>query len=306
MSIGIITHHDCLLHDMAPGHPECPARISAIDRQIVHDGFNYEMRFLDAPKATRAQLVCAHDADYIDEIFRLSPDRGSVDLDPDTSMTSFTLNAALKAAGAVVEAVNLIHEGELSRAFCLVRPPGHHAEHNRAMGFCIFNNIAVGVAHARNLGAGRIAIADFDVHHGNGTEDIVQGMEDVLMLSSFQHPFYPHTGTDSRAANVVNVPLEAGTDGTGFRRAIEQHWLPALESFRPEWLFISAGFDAHRSDPLGGLQLTEEDYAWVTRQLCRVAEDYGEGRIVSSLEGGYHLEALGRSVCAHLDAMIEF
>lgn len=306
MSIGIITHHDCLLHDMAPGHPECPARISAIDRQIVHDGFNYEMRFLDAPKATRAQLMRVHDTDYIDEIFRLSPDRGSVALDPDTSMTSFTLNAALRAAGAVVEAVDLIHEGELSRAFCLVRPPGHHAEHNRAMGFCIFNNIAVGVAHARNLGVGRIAIADFDVHHGNGTEDIVQGMGDVLLLSSFQHPFYPHTGTDSRLANVVNVPLEAGTDGAGFRSAIEQYWLPALETFSPEWLFISAGFDAHQSDPLGGLQLTEEDYAWVTRQLCRVAVDYGEGRIVSSLEGGYHLEALGRSVCAHLDAMIEF
>lgn len=306
MSIGIITHHDCLLHDMAPEHPECPARISAIDRQIVHDGFNYEMRFLDAPKATRAQLMRVHDADYIDEIFRLSPERGSVALDPDTSMTSFTLNAALRAAGAVVEAVDLIHEGELNRAFCLVRPPGHHAEHNRAMGFCIFNNIAVGVTHARSLGAGRIAIADFDVHHGNGTEDIVQGMEDVLMLSSFQHPFYPHTGTDSRAVNVVNVPLEAGTDGVVFRKAIEQYWLPALEAFRPEWLFISAGFDAHKSDPMGGLQLTEEDYAWVTRQLCRVAEDYGEGRIVSSLEGGYHLDALGRSVCAHLDAMIEF
>jgi len=306
MSIGIITHHDCLLHDMAPGHPECPARISAIDRQVVHDGFNYEMRFLDAPKATRAQLLRVHDVDYIDEIFRLSPERGSVALDPDTSMTSFTLNAALRAAGAVVEAVDLIHEGELRRAFCLVRPPGHHAEHNRAMGFCIFNNIAVGVAHARSLGAGRIAIADFDVHHGNGTEDIIRGMEEVLMLSSFQHPFYPHTGTDGKAANVVNVPLGAGTDGAGFRSAIEQHWLPALESFRPEWLFISAGFDAHRSDPLGGLELTEGDYAWVTRQLCGVAEAYGEGRIISSLEGGYHLEALGRSVCAHLDAMIEY
>jgi acetoin utilization deacetylase AcuC-like enzyme len=305
MSIGIITHHDCLLHDMAPGHPECPARISAIDRQIVHDGFNYEMRFLDAPRATRAQLMRVHDPDYVDEIFRRSPEKGTVALDPDTSMTPFTLNAALRAAGAVVEAVDLIHEGELRRAFCLVRPPGHHAEHNRAMGFCIFNNIAVGVAHARSLGAGRIAITDFDVHHGNGTEDIVQGMQDVLMLSSFQHPFYPHTGTESKAANVINVPLEANTDSTGFRKAIEQTWLPALESFRPEWLFISAGFDAHRSDPLGGLQLTEDDYAWVTRQLCQIADTYGEGRIVSSLEGGYHLESLGRSVCAHLDAMIE-
>jgi acetoin utilization deacetylase AcuC-like enzyme len=306
MSIGIITHHDCLLHDMASGHPECPARISAIDRQIVHDGFNYEMRFLDAPKATQAQLARVHDADYIEEIFRLSPERGSVALDPDTLMTSFTLNAALRAAGAVVEAVELIQEGELSRAFCLVRPPGHHAERKRAMGFCIFNNIAVGVAHARSLGAGRIAIADFDVHHGNGTENIIQDMEDVLMLSSFQHPFYPHTGFDSKAKNVVNVPLPANTDGVGFRQAIKQYWLPALASFRPEWLFISAGFDAHSSDPLGGLLLTEEDYAWVTRELCRVSETYGEGRIVSSLEGGYHLESLGRSVCAHLDAMIEF
>jgi acetoin utilization deacetylase AcuC-like enzyme len=305
MSIGIITHHDCLLHDMAPGHPECPARISAIDQQIIHDGYNYEMKYLDAPKASIEQLARVHDAAYIDEIFRNSPAKGSVRLDADTSMTPFTLNAALRAAGAVVEAVECIQEGELRRAFCLVRPPGHHAERRQAMGFCIFNNVAVGVAHARSLGAGRIAIVDFDVHHGNGTEDFVRGMEDVLMLSTFQHPFYPHTGTTNTAANIVNVPLEAGTDGTGFRKAVERFWLPALESFRPEWLFISAGFDAHASDPLGGLQLNESDYAWVTRQLCELADKYGEGRIVSTLEGGYHLEALGLSVCAHLDAMLE-
>jgi acetoin utilization deacetylase AcuC-like enzyme len=290
---------------MAPGHPECPARISAIDQQIIHDGYNYEMKYLDAPKASIEQLACVHDAAYIDEIFRNSPAKGSVRLDADTSMTPFTLNAALRAAGAVVEAVECIQEGELRRAFCLVRPPGHHAERRQAMGFCIFNNVAVGVAHARSLGAGRIAIVDFDVHHGNGTEDFVRGMEDVLMLSTFQHPFYPHTGTTNTAANIVNVPLEAGTDGTGFRKVVERFWLPALESFRPEWLFISAGFDAHASDPLGGLRLNESDYAWVTRQLCELADKYGEGRIVSTLEGGYHLEALGLSVCAHLDAMLE-
>lgn len=305
MSIGIITHHDCMLHDMAPGHPECPARISAIDQQIIHDGYNYEMKFLDAPKASIEQLVRVHDADYVNEIFRISPEKETVGLDPDTSMTPFTLNAALRAAGAVVEAVERIQDGELRRAFCLVRPPGHHAEHNRAMGFCIFNNIAVGIAHARSLGAGRIAVADFDVHHGNGTEDMVRDMPDVLMLSTFQHPFYPHTGSGSTTAKLVNVPLEKDTDGNGFRKAVEQFWMPALESFRPEWLFISAGFDAHRNDPLGGVQLTESDYAWVTRQLCRISDKYAGGRIVSTLEGGYNLETLGRSVCAHLDAMLE-
>ena len=305
MSIGIITHHDCLLHEMGLGHPEAPGRISSIDHQIVQDGHNIEMRFIDAPKAEREQLYRVHDPEYVDSIFAASPKHGMVALDPDTQMNTFSLDAALRAAGAVIEAVEMIHDEELKRAFCLVRPPGHHAEYARAMGFCLFNNIMVGVAHARSLGAGRIAIADFDVHHGNGSEDIVNRMDDVLLLSTFQHPFYPYSGVGTNNDKYLGVPLVAGSTGDEFRKAVQDQWLPALESFKPDWLFISAGFDAHNADPLGGLKFTEKDYAWVTRQLCDVANKHAKGRIVSSLEGGYNLDVLGKSVCAHLDVLLD-
>ncbi|MDX1336204.1 MAG: histone deacetylase family protein, partial [Gammaproteobacteria bacterium] len=183
--------------------------------------------------------------------------------------------------------------------------PGHHAEYARAMGFCLFNNVMVGVAHARSLGAGRIAIADFDVHHGNGSEDIVNRMDDVLLLSTFQHPFYPYSGVGTNNEKYLGVPLAAGSTGDEFRKSVEYQWLPALEAFKPDWLFISAGFDAHSADPLGGLNLTESDYAWVTRQLCNVANKHAKGRVVSSLEGGYNLDVLGKSVCAHLDVLLD-
>lgn len=306
MSIGIITHHDCLMHDMGAGHPESPGRITAIDQQIIRDGHNFEMVFYDAPKATREQIIRVHDAAYVDEVFDQSPAQGQVYLDPDTLMTPFTLNAALRAAGALVEAVDLIHAGDLKRAFCLVRPPGHHAERNRAMGFCLFNNIMVGVTHAQTLGVQRIAILDFDVHHGNGTQDMVAGMDGVIFMSTFQHPFYPNSGAVDVPDNCVNVPLPAGAGSREFRTAVEQQWLPALERFAPDWIFISAGFDAHREDPLAGLNLEEADYAWVTKKICAVSERHSEGRIVSTLEGGYNLSVLGRSVCAHLDAMLEY
>lgn len=304
MSIGIITHHDCMLHEMGMGHPESPGRISSIDHQIVLDGHNIEMEFFDAPMAERQHLYRVHAPEYVDTIFESSPEQGMVALDPDTHMNTFTLDAALRAAGAVVEAVDLIHAGELRRAFCLVRPPGHHAEYARAMGFCLFNNIMVGVAHARSLGIGRIAIADFDVHHGNGSEDIVHRMDDVLLLSTFQHPFYPYSGVGTNSDKYLGVPLPAGTTGDEFRAAVSDQWLPALHQFQPDWLFISAGFDAHRQDPLGGLKLDEGDYAWVTRELSEIADEYAEGRIVSTLEGGYNLDVLGKSVCAHLDALL--
>ncbi len=305
MSIAIITHHDCLLHDMAPGHPERPERLLAIDRHLVHRGYQYELSFHDAPLASREQLERVHDAAFVRALFEQAPREGVIALDPDTTMTPFTLNAARRAAGAVVEAVELLREGEAVRCFCSVRPPGHHATRRRAMGFCFFNNVAVGAAHALARGWSRVAICDFDVHHGNGTEDIFGGDPRVLLLSSFQHPFYPHTGAGSEYDNVVATPLPAGSDGPTFRAAVERDWLPRLEAFRPELVFVSAGFDAHRDDPLGGLDLLEDDYCWVTRRLLEVARRHADGRIVSTLEGGYGLEALGASVCAHIDALID-
>jgi acetoin utilization deacetylase AcuC-like enzyme len=216
-----------------------------------------------------------------------------------------TLDAARHAAGAVVLATDLVARGECITAFCAVRPPGHHAERTRAMGFCLFNNVAVGAAHALAAhGIERVAIIDFDVHHGNGTEDIFTGNPRVLMASTFQHPLYPYSGTGSVAANMVNIPLAAGSGSDAFRAAVREHWLPALEAHRPEILYVSAGFDAHREDPLAGLRLTEADYAWITRELVTVANKHARGRIVSTLEGGYSLSALGRSVAEHIRELL--
>jgi acetoin utilization deacetylase AcuC-like enzyme len=233
-----------------------------------------------------------------------APQHGLVYLDPDTAMNPFTLNAALRAAGAVVLATDLVLEGKLENAFCAIRPPGHHAESGRAMGFCLFNNVAVGVAHAiEKYGLKRVAIVDFDVHHGNGTEEIFHDDPRVMLCSTFQHPFYPHCGAESGNEHIINVPLPAGTDGEAFRKAVTERWLPALERFRPEMLFISAGFDAHREDDMAMFKLSEPDYAWVTQQLKDVAERHAQGRIVSVLEGGYELHALGRSVAAHIKVL---
>jgi acetoin utilization deacetylase AcuC-like enzyme len=219
-------------------------------------------------------------------------------------MNPHSLTAARHAAGAVVLATDLVISGECRTAFCAVRPPGHHAERNRAMGFCLFNNVAVGAAHALSQGVARVAIVDFDVHHGNGTEDIFSDDPRVLMVSTFQHPLYPYSGLDNPAPNMVNVPLSAGTGSTGFRDAVTEHWLPALERHRPEVIFVSAGFDAHREDPLAGLKLVEDDYAWVTRQLVAIAARHAKGRIVSTLEGGYGLSALGRSATEHIRELV--
>ena len=219
-------------------------------------------------------------------------------------MNPHSLTAARHAAGAVVLATDLVLSGECRTAFCAVRPPGHHAERNRAMGFCLFNNVAVGAAHALAQGVARVAIVDFDVHHGNGTEDIFSDDPRVLMVSTFQHPLYPYSGLDNPAPNMVNIPLSAGTGSAGFRDAVTDHWLPALERHRPEVIFVSAGFDAHREDPLAGLKLVEDDYAWVTRQLVAIAARHAKGRIVSTLEGGYGLSALGRSATEHIRELV--
>ncbi len=304
MSIAFITHAECLRHDMGSHHPECPDRLSAVEDQLIASGIAQFLSRYEAPLVTREQLERVHRPDYLDGVELVAPQRGIVHLDPDTAMNPHTLEAAARAAGAAVLATDLVATGEVRTAFCSVRPPGHHATRTRAMGFCLYNNVAVGVAHALEVhGVGRVAVVDFDVHHGNGTEDIFSDHPKVLMVGTFQHPFYPYSGTGDVAANMINVPLAAGSDGKAFRAAVEQRWLPALEEFAPEMIFFSAGFDAHREDDMASLQFREDDYAWVTRTLRDVADRHARGRMVSVLEGGYALSALGRSVVAHLRAL---
>ena len=304
MSTAYITHRDCLLHDMGAHHPECPARLSAIQDQLIASGLINYVQQMEAPKATREQIERVHAPAYLDAIEDASPSHGVVHLDPDTAMNPHTLNAALRAAGAGVLATNQVMGGKAENAFCAVRPPGHHAERARAMGFCVINSVAVAAAHALDQhGLERVAIIDFDVHHGNGTEEIFRDDERVLMVSTFQHPFYPYSGTEGRSARMVNIPLAARSSGKEFRAAVEMYWLPALEAFKPQMLFISAGFDAHREDELAMLNFVEADYAWVTEKLKAVADKHAKGRIVSMLEGGYSLSALGRSAAVHVKGL---
>jgi acetoin utilization deacetylase AcuC-like enzyme len=299
-----ITHPLCLKHDMGAYHPESPARIHAIEDQLIASGLFYYLQHHEAPEATREQLMRVHDADYVDLITASAPQHGMLQLDGDTLMNPFSYPAALRAAGAVVMGVDLVMAGKVENAFCNIRPPGHHAERDRAMGFCIFNNVAIGAAHAlAHHGLQRVAIADFDVHHGNGTEHIFHDDPRVMLCSTFQHPFYPYAGADSGNEHIINVPLAAGSSGTEFRAAVIQHWLPALERFQPELLLISAGFDAHRDDDMAMLGLTEPDYVWVTEELKRIADRYAQSRIVSVLEGGYELHALARSAQAHIKTL---
>ena len=306
MPTAYITHPSFLLHDMGPYHPECPERVAAIDERLTAQGLAAQLAQHTAPPATRAQLARVHGTDYIDLIEAASPDAGLHYLDPDTALCPDSLTAARHAAGAAVQAVDLVLSGAAGNAFCAVRPPGHHAERNRAMGFCVFNNIAVAAAHALDAhGLQRVAIVDFDVHHGNGTEDIFAEDPRVLMVGTFQYPLYPYSGVEPLGPNMHNVPLAPGSGSDAFRAAVTEHWLPALEAHRPELILISAGFDAHRDDPLAGLEFDDDDYAWVTRQLVAVAARHAGGRIVSSLEGGYALGALGRSATEHVRVLLE-
>jgi len=304
--LGIISHPDCRLHDAGPLHPDTAARLDAINDQIIMSGLDFVVRHYDAELVTREQLERVHDAAYIQRVYDMAPTEGSVEVDGDTVMSPGTLRAAERAAGAGVQGVDLIMKGEANPVFCAIRPPGHHAEHDKAMGFCLFANIAVAAAHALDHhGLSRVAIVDFDVHHGNGTEDVFKGDPRVLFCSSFQHPFYPFTGHEAETANLVDVPLPGTTDGPAFRKAVTEHWFPALNAFQPEMLLISAGFDAHVMDDMSSLSLTEADFGWLTSELLKIAKTHSNGRVLSMLEGGYDPGSLARSVVAHLKALLD-
>jgi acetoin utilization deacetylase AcuC-like enzyme len=310
MSTAFYSHSECRLHDMGAGHPECPQRLDAIADQLIASGLDIALDHRDAPLATLAQIERAHTFNYVTQLRefmeQVQASGDSRHLDPDTVVCAGTWRAALRSAGAAVAATEAVVSGQVRNAFCSVRPPGHHATRDETMGFCFFNNVAIAARHALDvLGLERVAIIDFDVHHGNGTEDIIAGDERVLMASFFQHPLYPNCGAVPKGTNMINVPIPPYTRGMEVREIIDMMWLPALEDFDPQMIFISAGFDAHREDDMGQLGLVEADYEWITRRLKDLADRHCDGRIVSCLEGGYALSALGRSVVAHLRVLAD-
>jgi acetoin utilization deacetylase AcuC-like enzyme len=306
MTCAWITHPACHRHEMGADHPECPERLDAISDHLLSTGIMGLLVPYDAPEATREQLARAHTSLHVSEIFGQAPAEGYVQVDPDTRMNPATLQAALHAAGAAVLAADLVLSNQVQRAFCAVRPPGHHATRAAAMGFCFFNNVAVGIRHALDVhGLERVALVDFDVHHGNGSEDILAGDERVLMVSTFQRDLYPYLGDVPLGPNMANVGLAARSTGEALQEAFEYVWKPRLDEFRPQLVFVSAGFDGHRADDMGGLRWVEGDYAWITRRIVEVAESHAGGRVISTLEGGYDLFALARSVAAHVRALIE-
>ena len=312
---GYFTHGDCRKHEMGAGHPECPQRLDAIEDRLLACGVGDALDRRGAPPAARADIELAHGRMFVASLRGLSETLNEelaaggpahTQIDPDTCINIHTWDAAMRAAGLALAATDAVIAGELENAFCAVRPPGHHACRDQAMGFCFLNNVAIAAKYAlERHGLQRVAIVDFDVHHGNGTEDIVAGDQRILMVSFYQHPFYPYGGSKSDATNLVNLPVPAYTRGMAIRELIEAVWIPRLEAHRPEMIFISAGFDAHREDDLGQLGLVEQDYAWITQRIKDVARRHAGKRIVSCLEGGYNLSALGRSVEAHLRVLAD-
>ena len=308
MSTAIYSHPDCLRHDMGSWHPESPSRLQAIDDQLILARLDGLIEQRSAPLADTADILRNHTPGALalvrDHVPATPGDYSP--LDGDTSLCHYSYQAALRAAGAAVAATDAVIAGSIDNAFCAVRPPGHHATPTEPMGFCLFNNVAIAARHAMEVhGLERVAIVDFDVHHGNGTAEAFRSDPRVLMVSFFQHPFYPYGDPEPITATQVNVPVPARADGEAVRKLVQEQWLPALHAHRPQMIFISAGFDAHRDDDMGGMGLVEADYAWITRQVMAVAKQYAQGRIVSCLEGGYELSALGRSVVAHLKVLAE-
>jgi acetoin utilization deacetylase AcuC-like enzyme len=311
MTTAIYSHPDCKLHEMGGFHPECPQRLQAIEDQLIASRIDSFLDHREAPSATVDELRRVHSADAValvqDHLPSLESEDRYYPLDGDTSINPHSWKAAMRAAGAAVAATDAVIKGELDNAFCAIRPPGHHARPGEPMGFCLFNNVAIAARRAMEVhGLQRVAIVDFDVHHGNGTEEAFIGEPRVLMVSFFQNPFYPYVGADAVSqsrANMINVPVPAYTKGDVVRQLVTEKWLPALHAHKPEMIFISAGFDAHREDDLGQMGLVEADYAWMTEQIMQIAQQYSKGRIVSCLEGGYNLSALGRSVVAHVKAL---
>jgi acetoin utilization deacetylase AcuC-like enzyme len=300
------SHPAFFKHEMGPHHPESPERLWAIHDHLTRKGLLPLLEMHEPTEASDASILRVHTMDHVDRLVSASPKNKAYQaLDPDTAMNPHTLYAGYLAAGAVIQAVDLVLAGKARNAFCAVRPPGHHAERNAVMGFCFFNNIAVAAAHAlETYGLRRIVIVDFDVHHGNGTEEIFANDERVLMVSTFERSIYPFTGDIPLGNNMLNVPLEAYSDGTAMREAVQHQWIPAIEKFQPELILVSAGFDAHREDDMSHLLWTDQDYAWLSEQLVKVARKTCDGRLVSSLEGGYHVDALARSVAHHVDALL--
>ncbi len=307
MVTGLFSHAACLAHDTGEGHPECSERLQAVLAGLEAEDFLYLDR-REAPRATADQLARVHPGDFVDRMLRAIPQAGLRYVDGDTIVSPGSGEAALRAAGAVCAAIDAVMAGEIRNAFCAVRPPGHHAEPDQAMGFCLFNNVAVGALHARDRwGLRRIAVVDFDVHHGNGTQAAFEADADLFYASTHQSPLYPGTGAAHEkgvAGNIVNLPLRPYAGSADFRAAVEKILLPRLESFAPELLLISAGFDAHKSDPLAQLQLVDDDYYWVTERLLAVARQTAQGRVVSALEGGYDLKALASASAAHVKALM--
>lgn len=305
MPTAYISHSECHKHDTGEGHPENSRRLSAIQDQFVSTGLSDVLRYFDAPEVTKGQLLRVHSQGHLAAIESMVPDSGYARLDPDTVISPDSVEAARRAAGAAVAAVDLVMNGEMDSAFCGVRPPGHHAERNRAMGFCLYNNIAVGAAHAlEQHGLNKVAIIDFDVHHGNGTEDIFKDDKRVLFCSTFQHPFFPFTPLLEDAPNRVCVPLDASAKSAEFRAAVSEQWLPALERFQPEMVFVSAGFDAHVDDDMSYVSLTDADFRWVTEHIVEMAAKSASGRVVSVLEGGYELNSLARCAEMHVRVLM--
>jgi len=299
-----ISHPACLQHETGSGHPESRRRLYAIEDALISAGLMNLLKRIDAPRATREQLCRVHSPEYLDDIERRAPLSGLLMLDTDTVMGPESLEAACRASGAMVQGVDMVIHNEVDTVFCGTRPPGHHAGRNSAMGFCIFNNVAVGAAHALAAGLERVAIVDFDVHHGNGTESIFQSDDRIMLCSVFQHPFYPDTSLTTDSQHIIHAPLDAGAYSDEFQQTVQDNLLPALHRFRPELILVSAGFDSHFEDCMGQLNLLDSDYYWITSKIMEVAAQHAGGHVVSTLEGGYELHALGRAVVQHVRALM--